>query len=129
MLWMRHMLAAAAGWWLARRLPSDLDSGDICVVSSADKGSRIVKVLRVDDSTVHVALYQNTFSKRPAHVDTNGLDIGRIDDEGIHGIGHLPLSRGTFAAWLPVRIQRSEVTDEELVGYRIWEESKGGTFG
>jgi len=126
---MRGALKALVQWWLARRLPPDLGPGDICVVESGDDGYKIAKILKVDTATIHIALYRNRYSQRPAEVDPAILSIGRIDEEGGFGIGHLPLSRGTFASWLTVRIQHSPVTDEELEGYRIWEESKGGTWG
>jgi hypothetical protein len=125
---MRSVLQAVAGWWLIRRLPSDLVSGDICVVESGEGGYKIAKVLKVDASIVHIALYKNRYSERPAWVDPAVLTFGSIDDLDGFGIGHLPLSRATFAAWLPVRIQDSVVNDEELEGYRIWEGSQGGVF-
>ena len=81
-----------------------------------------------DQSTVHIRVYKDRFSKPPAQVDTTTLGLGKIDDADGFGIGHLPLSRSTFAAWVPVRIQRELVTDEELEGYRIWDESKDGTW-
>jgi hypothetical protein len=119
---------ALARWWLLRRLPTDLRSGDICVVPSGDEGYKIVKVLRTDASIVHIALYKNRYSHPPAQVDQVVLTFGSIDDAAGFGITHLPLSRATFAAWLPIRIQHSPVADGELEGYRIWKESNGGTF-
>jgi len=126
---MSSVLKAMARWWLGRRIPSDLHGGDICTVGADDEGYKIVKVLKTDASKVHIALYKNRYSQRPAQVDPAVLTFGTIDDADGVGIGHLPISRDTFASWLPVRIQHSPVTDEELEGYRIWEESKGGTFG
>jgi hypothetical protein len=82
-----------------------------------------------DQSTVHIRFYKDRFSKPPRHVDTATLSLGTIDDADGFGVGHLPLSRLTFAAWTPLRIQRESVTDEEREGYRVWEESKGGTWG
>jgi hypothetical protein len=125
---MPTVLRAVAGWWLARRLPKDLGTGDICVVESGEGGFKIVKVLRADSSIVHVALYKNRYAERPAQVDPALLTFGTIDNSDGFGVGHLPLSRATFAAWLPVRIQHSPVSDDELEGYRIWEDSKGGVF-
>jgi hypothetical protein len=113
---MRSMLKAAIGWWLLRKLPSDLDRGDICAVMSGDGEYRIAKVLMADQSTVHIRLYKDRFFEPPSHVDTATLSLGRIDDADGFGIGHLPLSRLTFAAWAPLRIQRESVTDEEQEG-------------
>jgi len=127
---MRGAITALARWWLSRRLPSDLGRGNICVVGSDEKdGYKIAKVLKVDASSVHIALYKNRYSQAPTEVDPRVLGFGRIGEAGGFGVRHLPLSRGTFASWRPVRIQHSPVTDEELVGYRIWEEDKGGTWG
>ena len=126
---MRRALKAAIGWWLLRKLPSDLGAGDICVVMSGDGGYRIAKVLMADQSTVHIRLYKDRFSKPPGQVDTATLSLGTIDDADGFGVRRLPLSRLTFAAWAPLRIQRESVTDEEQEGYWMREESKGGTWG
>jgi hypothetical protein len=100
----------------------------MCVVESGEGGYKIAKVLKADASMVHIAICKNRYPERPARVDPVTLTFGSIDDSGGFGIGQLPLSRATFAAWLPVRFQHSAVTDEELEGYRIWEDSKGGIF-
>lgn len=125
---MRRVLKALAQWWLIRKLPSNLHDGDICSVVSGEDGYKIVKVLRVDESIIHIALYKNRYSQRPVEIDERILTFGKMGDSDGFGIGHLPLSRGSFAAWFPVRIQHSQVTDEELEGYRIWHESEGGVF-
>jgi hypothetical protein len=125
---MRRALKAIAGWWLARKLPADFGRGDICVIAGGGE-YKIAKILMVDASTFHIRLYKERFSCAPTHVDTAALSLGKIDDKDGFGIGHLPLSRATFAAWAPLRIQRESVTDEELEGYRMWQESKGGTWG
>jgi len=125
---MRRPLKSLAQWWLIRKLPSNLRDGDICSVVFGEDGYKIVKVLKVDESIIHIALYKNRHSQRPLQIDERILTFGRMDDSGGFGIGHLPLSRGSFAAWLPVRIQHSQVIDEDLEGYRIWYESKGGVF-
>lgn len=43
-------------------------------------------------------------------------------------MGHLPISRAAFCAWAPSLIERSTVSEDELEGYHIWEESNGGVF-
>ena len=125
---MPGVLKALAQWWLIRRLPTGLRDGDMCSVQSGEGGYKIAKVLKVDKSIIHTALYKNRYSQRPQSVDPRILTFGKIDDSDGFGIGHLPLSRGSFATWLPLRIQHSPVTDEELEGYRIWNESNGGVF-
>jgi hypothetical protein len=126
---MRRSLKAIVGWWLARKLPADLARGDICTVIAGDGEYKIAKVLMTDQSAVHIRLYRDRFSEPPAKVDTATLSLGKIDGADGFGIGHLPLSRSTFASWVPVRIQSESVTEEELEGYRAWEECKGGTWG
>jgi hypothetical protein len=115
-------------WWRLWNLPADLRGGDICVVPSEDARYKIVKVLVAEGSVVHLRLYREPCSNSPARVDTATLTLGTITDAGGFGIGHLPLSRSTFASWKPVRIQREKVTDEELEGYQMWKEDRGGTF-
>lgn len=124
---MLRAIRAIANWWLVRRLPTDLGSGDVCVVVDQE-GYKIAKVLSIDQATVHVRVFKNQLRESPGTVDTGKLSLGTIYDEDGCGIGHLPLSRSAFATWYPVRIQRESVSDEELEGYRIWEESKGGTW-
>lgn len=125
---MRNPLRTVARWWLRRRLPRDLKAGDICMVVSGDSGYKVVKILVIDQSTVHVRLYAERFSEVPRFVTAAALTLGTIHDEH-HGIGHLPLSRPTFASWLPLRIQHEVVTEDELDGFRMWEISMGGTWG
>ena len=50
------------------------------------------------------------------------------DHDNRFSIGHLPLSYASFAAWQPNLICQSEVAEEELEGYRIGDEAKGGYF-
>jgi hypothetical protein len=125
---MLRVFGAVVRWWLDRRLPSDLKGGDICIVVSGEGGFKVAKVLKADATTIHIALYKNRYSEKPAEVDTRVLTFGTIDDSGGFGIAHLPLSRATFASWSPTRIQHCAVTEEDLEGYRIWEESNGGTW-
>jgi hypothetical protein len=98
---LRGALKSLTQWWLARRYTSNLGSGDICVVVSAGNSYQIAKVLKADESAIHIALYKNRYSEPPTQVDTRILTFGRIDDADGFGISHLPLSRGTFASWLP----------------------------
>jgi hypothetical protein len=44
------------------------------------------------------------------------------------GMGHLPISHRSFASWNAVFFQQLRVTDDELDGYRMWAEAKGGYF-
>ena len=101
--------------------------GDVYAVKSGNQYS-IVKVLAVDRTAIHIKMYSDLFSWVPKTVDTSTLSRGSIDGTEGFGIAHVPLSRATFAAWEPLRILTEGVTEEELGGYRLWEEYKGGVF-
>jgi hypothetical protein len=90
----------------------------------------IVKVLKLDDGGVHVRVYSDMFAARPTTLDESTLymvGVKRGPSEGL-GIGHLPLSKSSFAGWRPTFIKTVEVKEEELEGYRMWLDAKGGYF-
>jgi hypothetical protein len=62
---------------------------------------------------VHIRQYRDHFTVVPEHSSLQGLEVA---------IGHLPLS----ARMDPNLIQTGEVSDEELDGYRYWQEEGGG---
>jgi len=90
----------------------------------------VLKVLKVDQGGVHVRGYSNYFSTLPARIDEKKLYLAGTDYKPPEtlGLGHLPLSRETFAGWKPVFIQQSTVTQEELDGYQEWKKEGGGYF-
>jgi hypothetical protein len=110
-----------------KRVPSDLAAGDVCSVEAGESRYGIVKVLATDPDTVHVRVYKEKFGWRPERVDTGGLSLGTMHDDEF-GIGHLPLSRAGFGAWTPVRIHREPVSEDELEGFRLWQEARGGVW-
>jgi hypothetical protein len=103
----------------------NLTAGDLYSIESGDGAYSIVKILAVDDDIVHIRLYKNRFATRPEDVDTSELSLGSIQDEDGFGIGHLPISRSEFEAWDPQFLQSVGVTEEELEGYRLWQEAVG----
>ena len=119
------LLRRASLWYYARAVRR-LSAGDICSIRSEDQFS-VAKILAMSRDAVHVRLYKEKFRERPTSVST--LSLGRIDDPDGFGVGHLPLSLGTFGSWLPVRFQNEPVTDDELVWVREWEKSGGGVWG
>lgn len=123
----RNPLKSAIRWWLAARLPADLEAGDICLVQSSDGGYQVAKLLAVDRSAVHVRLYKQRFFEVPRFVNTAALTMGTVHDTGF-GIGHLPISRASFASWRPIRIQHELVAEDELEGYRVWKDAEGGIW-
>lgn len=120
------LLQQAALWHFARSV-RNLSAGDLCSIKSEEHFS-VAKILAVGRDVVHVRLYKERFHERPQSVDTGSLSLGRIDDPDGFGVGHLPLSLGTFGSWLPVRFQSDPVTDDELVWVSEWEKSGGGVW-
>jgi hypothetical protein len=100
------------------------------IYSTTDgKGSySIVKVLAHGDGVTHIRLYKQKYQSRPATVDVAALSLGKIDEPGGFGIGHLPIRDETFRQWQPVRITTSAVTADELKGYKAWKEAGGAVF-
>lgn len=103
----------------------NLAAGGLYSIEFGDGTYSIVKILAVDDDIVHIRLYKNKFASRPEQVDSSELSLGTIQDEDGFGIGHLPISRPEFEAWDPQFLQNEGVTEEELEGYRLWQESVG----
>ncbi len=88
----------------------------------------MVKILVLEPDAVHIRIYKQRFSSRPASVDPASLSLGKLGDKDGFSIGHLPLARRTFASWKPVYISQQPVLDSELEGYRTWKDAKGGIF-
>ncbi len=89
----------------------------------------VVKLLVVEPTVVHVRSYKNRFRRRPATIDPTALDVGSLSEPGSHAIGHLPLARREFQTWEPVFLMRTEVIEDELDGYHMWQAAGGGVFG
>ncbi|HWD41882.1 MAG TPA: hypothetical protein VG944_23785, partial [Fimbriimonas sp.] len=133
--WLRRILSALGGSSQhgqesdARSI--ELGPGYLCAFPSEEGGYRIAKILALDDRAVHICLYSNNFAEVPTHIDPDTLTLGIIhdpDDPGEIGIGHLPISVRSFKLWQPKLIQIEPVEEEELEGFRIWQEAGGGVF-
>lgn len=107
-----------------------LVEGGVYVTPQEDGSYVPLKILKLDEVGVHVRLYSNVYKNRPKAIEEYSLYIAGIDKKGSEplGMGHLPLSRKAFAGWGAVFVQRSSVSAEELEGYRVWLEAKGGYF-
>ena len=119
---------------------ADLDDphlvgGALYSVPGSEKATyQIVKVLLLDDFGVHVRLYGNGFSHRPATVAPDLLDTSPFfslapEDAGQEwplSVGHLPLLARTFLGMHAVFIAQTDVETEELEDYREWKEAGGG---
>jgi hypothetical protein len=108
----------------------DYIEGGLYSVSSENGGYAIVKVLKIDTGGVHVRLYSNIFKSRPRDVDSSKLYmVGKDVKPGEQlGMGHAPLSHVSFRAWNAEYIRTEPVREDELDGYRMWKEAKGGYF-
>ena len=102
--------------------------GDLCSIGKDEDSYGVVKVVAVADGVVHVRLYKERFGARPTRLVASSLTLGRIDEPGPTGIGHLPLSQATFESWVPEKFQSEPVTADELKGYHMWQENSGGVW-
>lgn len=111
---------------------SELKVGGLYSVDDGEGSFHVVKILVLDDSAAHIAIYANRFPARPTTIDPSALTFGSIDDENVEnegiGVMHLPLSRETFMQDQPVFITRTPVTEAELEGYNMWKEAGGEVF-
>ena len=107
---------------------SDLAPGDVCSIRTGESGFGVIKILVIDQHVIHIRKYKNRFSERPYELDPRTLSIGTINDEDGFGVGHLPVSASGFASWMPARICRQDVTEEDLEGYRCWLEDQSAVW-
>ena len=90
----------------------------------------ILKVLKLDEHGVHVRLYSNVFDAIPEKIDEASLSMAGLDRKPNEelGMGHVPVSNKSFKTWGAIFVQQSTVSKEELEGYQVWLEAKGGYF-
>jgi hypothetical protein len=97
----------------------------------ADNGNySVLKILKLDPQGVHVRVYSNQFPEFPSKLDQSQLYMAGIDrkpNESM-GMGHVPISRKSFASWGARFIKIVPVSAEELEGYNMWKEASGGYF-
>jgi hypothetical protein len=93
-------------------------------------GYSVLKILKLDDGGVHVRLYSNKLAEPPTKIDESTLymaGMNRKPEESL-GMGHAPISKKSFAGWNAKFVQQSAVKEDELDGYKMWLEAKGGYF-
>ncbi len=113
----------------ACRKPSPkFQAGGIYSIDNGDGSYGVVKLLVYENDIFHVAIYKQKFQTRPEKIDISRLSFGTPNDPDGFGIGHLPLSKVSFLEWRPEFITLSGVTADELEGYKMWKEDKGGVF-
>jgi hypothetical protein len=125
------VLAAAAvlcGCGAAKEGP--WEEGGLYSVPNEYGSYSVLKILKLDESGVHIRLYSNQFPDRPSDVDTDTLYMAGMDrSEGQSlGMGHAPISRTSFSSWDAKYIKTVPVTQDELEGYEMWLEAGGGYF-
>ena len=111
-----------AGW----TPPRQIEPGQLFTVRMNDDYYRVVKVLAVDGTHVHLRLYTLRNRQRPAKVDLADLTIGDLvdmPDQGTRlGEPHLPVLRTQFLSFKPVRvffdpIRQSELEESHRAGF------------
>jgi hypothetical protein len=116
---------------------SDWVEGGLYATPWGEGRYAVLKILKLDEHGVHMRRYSNVYDACPSSLDESSLHVSGIEAlvEGVEvredaplGVGHMPVSKGTFASSGAVFIQASTVSSEELEGYEMWREAKGGYF-
>lgn len=116
---------------------SDWVEGGLYATPWRDGGYTVLKILKLDEHGVHLRRYSNVYDACPSSLDESSLHLHGIEGliQGVEmredaplGVGHMPVSRGTFANSEAIFIQDSTVSSEELEGYEMWREAEGGYF-
>lgn len=123
------MLLGLFSWLYGCSREPAAQPGSLCTVDDGEGSFRVAKVLAIDNEGVHLRLYKNKWTQRPAQVDVDSLSLGSIHDKDGFGMGHLPLTKQAFAAWKPVVFATREIKADELEGYKMWKDGGGGYFG
>ncbi len=111
-------------------LPFRPAAGQLLSVVTDDGGYGVMKLLAVDGAGVHARLYVQRFSAPPVAGDLTELTLAGFGPghDNPFSIGHMPLSFQSFAGWRPQPIGEAVVASDELEGYHMWKEAKGGYF-
>jgi hypothetical protein len=112
------------------RSRTKLSEGSLYYFPNENGSYSVLKILKLDDQGVHVRIFSNQFSSPPSKVDESALFMAGVDHKPNEtlGMGHTPLSKKSFEGWKTTFFQQSTVKEEELEGYRMWAEAKGGYF-
>ncbi len=108
-----------------------IEGGLYAIPKENNDGYNIMKILKIEDNGYHVRIYSNVFKQIPNDVNVNQLymvGIKERKENEILGMGHLPISKKTFESYQLFFVKKVDVTEEELEGYRMWQEAKGGYF-
>ena len=111
-------------------LPVAPQPGDLWSVATGNGEYGVMKLLAVDAGGVHARLYVQRFRGRPTTVDPASLFTASFEpgSQNPFSIGHVPLSYESYHGWQPEFIGRGTVAEEELEGYRMWQDAQAGYF-
>jgi|SRR4051812_44912945 hypothetical protein len=107
-------------------MSESIQVGGLYAMRDKDGTWRVMKVLAVDESAVHLRSYANKFREQPRDVDPATLTLGRLGDPGGFGIGHFPLAKEGFFKDKPVLVKVVPVKEDELEGYKLYLEAMNG---
>ena len=111
---------------------SDIKQGYFYATPREKGGYNVLKVLKTDNEGVHIRLYSNVYPNLPTSLDVTTLYLAGLEEQSEQvdlGIGHLPISFNNFITWHAVPLNQFEaVSEEQLEGYRTWQEAEGGYF-
>lgn len=137
----------AVAAWRIRGAPTvgmdaDLDLAPLCtfrIDEGADANGTwaAAKVLKSEIMRIHLRIAAERWTERPAAIPPAAWSPAPISVEAASGdlaaiwpvlIGHYPLSRTTFSGADPRFAGVTTLEHEELDGYRLWRDGRGGTF-
>jgi hypothetical protein len=107
-----------------------LKEGGLYHVQNEDGTFSVLKILKLDEHGVHIRQYSNAWPAPPFSVDESKLYMAGPDRQPGErlGMGHLPIAKKSFAGWNATFVQQAAVSEDELDGYKMWFENKGGYF-
>jgi hypothetical protein len=92
----------------------DIKVDGLYLLKNNNNSYYITKVLVLDDYTVHLRTYRDTFQTKPADINSENLKVL---------IGHAPLDKDGFLLDNPELIKAEQVKETELEGYKIYLEA------
>lgn len=86
----------------------DVEEGVFYAIEWGDGTFGNVKVLKADETLVHIRLYPNTWPRTPIGLSPDELKAQAIGNEQ-RKVGHVPISRKLFESWNPAAWVRQAV--------------------
>ena len=95
----------------AKNTENGLVVGGLYTSQDKDGSYGVTKIVALDETTVHVRMYSNTFETKPK--DVNSKDLQSF-------IGHAPMAKEGFLLGNPELLKVEKVAESELVGYNYY---------